>query len=156
MRLRLAAVLVLLALLGALRAAAQAGIGDFAPTLPDGIGDVSRWQLVTGDFDTRRARGEYRFYVNPARTAMYQLMRYRVQLLEGATDEERRRGPAERVAFVRQPGAREPMALWERQPPGADPAWREIVAGTSAYRLEMGVLMRVLGVHRVARTAEAP
>jgi hypothetical protein len=153
MRLRVAVALVLL---GALGAAAQERNGDFAPALPDGIVDVSRWQLVTGDFDTPTARGAYRFYVNPARAAMYQLMRYRVQLLEGATDEERRRGPAERVAFVRQPGVREPMALWERQPPGADPAWREIVAGTSAYRLEMGVLMRVLGVHRVARTAEAP
>ena len=153
MRLRLVAALLLL---GALRAAAQGGTGAFAPTLPDGIGDVSRWQLVTGDFDTRRARGEYRFYVNPARPAMYQLMRYRVQLLEGATGEERRRGPAERVAFIRQPGVREPMVLWERGPAGADPAWREIAAGTNAYRLEMGVLMRVLGVHGAVRSAEVP
>jgi hypothetical protein len=153
MRLRLAAALLLL---GALRAAAQSGAGAFAPTLPDGIGDVSRWQLVTGDFDTRQARGAYRFYVNPARLAMYQLMRYRVQLLEGATSEERRRGPAERVAFVRRPGVREPMALWERGPEGADPAWREVAAGTNAYRLEMGVLLRVLGAHGAGNSVEVP
>jgi len=152
MRPRLVAALLLV---GALRAAAQGWTGDFAPTPPEGIGDVSRWQVVAGDFDTRRARGEYRFYVNPSRPAMYQLMRYRVQFLEGATDEEQRRGPAERVAFIRQPGVREPMALWERGPAGADPAWLEVAAGTNAYRLEMGVLIRVLGVHGAVR-AEVP
>ena len=153
MRLRLLAALLLL---GALRATAQGGTGAFAATLPDGIGDVSRWQLVSGDFDTSSARGEYRFYVNPARPAMYQLMRYRVQLLEGASGEEVRRGGAERVAFIRQPGVREPMALWERGPAGADPAWLEVAAGTNAYRLEMGVLIRVLGVHGARSGAEGP
>jgi hypothetical protein len=153
MRLRLAAVLLLL---GALRAAAQGGTDAFAPSLPDGIGDVSRWQIVTGDFDTLGARGEYRLYVNPARSAMYQLMCYRVQFLEGATVEERGRGAGERVAFVRRPGLREPMALWERAPPGSGPAWLEVAAGTNAYHLEMGVLMRVLGIHRAARSTEVP
>jgi hypothetical protein len=153
MRPRLVAALLLV---GALRAAAQGGTGDFAPTLPEGIGDVSRWQLVAGDFDTRRARGEYRFYVNPSRPAMYQLMRYRVQILEGATDEEQQRGGVERVAFIRQPGVREPMALWERGRTGRDPAWLEIAAGTNAYRLEMGVLMRVLGAHSAASPTEVP
>lgn len=153
MRPRLLAALLIV---GALRAAAQGGTGNFAATLPEGIGDTSRWQLVAGDFDTRRARGEYRFYVNPSRPAMFQLMRYRVQLLEGATDEEQRRGGAERVAFIRQPGVREPMALWERGRAGAGPAWLEIAAGTNAYRLEMGVLIRVLGAQGAARHAEVP
>jgi|OpeIllAssembly_1097287.scaffolds.fasta_scaffold1321811_1 hypothetical protein len=153
MRLRLAAALLLL---GALRAAAQDGPGAFAPSLPDGVDDVSRWQLVRGDFDTPKARGEYRFYVNPARPAMYQLMRYRVELLAATTEEERRRGPAERVAFVRRPGVREPMVFWERGAAGATPAWREILAGTDEYRMEIGVLMRVLGVHRASPTTEVP
>jgi hypothetical protein len=48
------------------------------------------------------------------------------------------------------------MALWERAPPGARPAWLEVAAGTDAYRLEMGVLMRVLGIHRAAPSTEVP
>ena len=38
--------------------------------------------------------------------------------------------------------------------PGA-PSWREILAGTDEYRMEIGVLMGVLGVHRAA-PREAP
>jgi hypothetical protein len=147
MRLRLASALLLAC---AARATGQEGVADFSPTLPSGVGDVSGWQLISGDFTTRSARGEYRFYVNPARAAMYQLMRYRVQLLGATTGEERRRGPAERVAFVRQPGVREPMLFWEREPAGVTPAWRAIGAGTDEYRMEIGVLMGVLAVHRAA------
>ena len=152
MRLRLAAALLLV---GSLRAAAQEAPEAFAPSLPDGVGDVSRWKLVTGDFETPKLRGEYRFYVNPARNAMYQLMRYRVDLLAATTAGERRRGGAERVAFVRRPGVREPMAFWEKGVAGTPP-WREILAGTDEYRMEVGVLMGVLGVHRAARTFEEP
>jgi hypothetical protein len=140
---------VALLLVGSLPAAAQEAREAFSSSLPYGVGDVSRWQLVTGDFETPTLRGEYRFYVNPARGAMYQLMRYRVELLAATTAEQRRRGRAERVAFVRRPGVREPMAFWEKGAPGAPP-WREILAGTDEYRMEVGVLMGVLGVHRAA------
>lgn len=153
MRLRLALVLLFV---GATRAAGQEGVAAFSPTLPEGVGDVSRWELITGDFETQATRGEYRFYVNPARAAMYQLMRYRVQLLGATTGEERRRGTAERVAFVRQPGVRKPMLFWEREPAGVTPAWRAIGAGTDEYRMEVGVLMSVLAVHRAARAAQVP
>ena len=119
MRLRLLAALLLL---GALRATAQGGTGAFAATLPDGIGDVSRWQLVSGDFDTSSARGEYRFYVNPARPAMYQMMRYRVQLLEGAS------GAAGAASAARgawpssaRPGCWGPMGLPRSMGAGGEP-----------------------------------
>jgi hypothetical protein len=140
----------------AARAAGPEDVATFSPTLPSGVGDVSGWQLVIGAFETRGARGEYRFYVNPARAAMYQLMRYRVQLLDATTDGERRRGSAERVAFVRQPGTRQPMLFWELEPPGVTPAWRAIGASTDEYRREIGVLMIVLAVHRAARADHAP
>jgi hypothetical protein len=119
------------------------------------VGDVSRWEIITGDFEARRMRGAYRFYVNPSRQAMYQLMRYRVELL-GRGGEETRGGSAERVAFVRRPGTREPMLLWARSAGGAEPAWRPIGPDTDEYRVEIGVLMRVLAVHRAVRAAQAP
>src|SRR6185436_13127668 len=62
-------------------AAALAGAEDaptFAGNLPTAVGDVSRWQVVTGSFETESARGSYLFYVNPARSGLYQLMRYKV------------------------------------------------------------------------------
>lgn len=148
MRLALAASL-LLALAPAARSEAP-GAG-FAEALPRGVADVSRWEVVTGDFDTSLMRGSYRFYVNPARQAMYQLMRYRVELLDRAGDGGR--GSAERVAFVRHPGAREPMLIWVRQAPGE---WRALVADTEEYKIEIGVVIGVLAIHRAARAGGAP
>ena len=122
---------------------------DFAPTLPPGVADVSAWQVVTGSFETTAARGTYLFYVNPARSGLYQLMRYRVELRAAATPEERDRSSAERVAFIPRPEVREPMLCWERTA-GDAAAWKAVSAGTSEYNLEMRVLMRVLAVHRTA------
>ena len=131
------------------------GAGPFAPTLPAAVSDVSGWDIVTGEFETTAERGSYIFYVNPARKALYQLMRYRVELRNPESPEERRRGWAERVAFIPRPGVREPMLCWERLV-GAEPAWREVPSETPAYVLEMRVLMRVLAVHRTARLATPP
>jgi hypothetical protein len=124
----------------------------FAATLPAAVGDVSGWQVVTGSFELPAARGSYELYVNPARSAIYQLMRYRVELLGVATEAERQRGSAERVAFIPRPGAPEPMLCWVRTA-GDEPAWRVIAPATPEYLLEMSVLMRTLAVHRAARAA---
>jgi hypothetical protein len=128
------------------------GVGPFAQTLPAAVGDVSGWEVVTGEFETTAERGSYAFYVSPTRKALYQLMRYRVELRNPEGPEERRRGGAERVAFVPRPGVREPMLCWERST-GAEPAWRVVASESPAYLLEMRVLMRVLAVHRTARLA---
>ena len=132
--------------------AAPSGSGAFAATLPTTVGDVSGWEVVTGEFETVAERGSYRFYVSPPHGALYRLMRYRVELRNAESPEERQRGMAERVAFIPRPGVREPMLCWERLA-GAEPRWREVAAGTAAYSLEMRVLMRVLGAHRAARSA---
>jgi hypothetical protein len=125
-------------------------VADFAPTLPPGVADVSAWQVVTGSFETTAVRGSYLFYVNPARSGLYQLMRYRVALRAAATPEEQSRSSAERVAFIPRPEVREPMLCWERTP-GDATAWRELAAGTNEYNLEMRVLIRVLAAQRPAR-----
>ena len=116
------------------------------------MGDVSSWTVVSGSFETDAQRGSYRLYVNPARSALYQLMRYQVELRTPESPEERRRGTAERVAFIPRPGvasrccagsaSREPSRRGTRSP-----------RGRREYVLEMNVLMRVLGAHRAARLA---
>jgi hypothetical protein len=142
----------LLVAVGPPAAGAEEPDDGFAATLPAAVGDVSSWLVVTGSFDSATAHGSYRLYVNPARRAIYQLMRYRIELVGGATELERGRGSAERVAFIPRPGAHEPMLCWERTS-GAEPAWRAIAPATPEYLLEMDVLMRMLAVHQAARQA---
>jgi len=143
-----------LLLAAAARAAAPDPDPGFASTLPAAVGDISGWEVVTGDFETPRMRGSYRFHVNPARQAMYQLMRYRVELV-GPADGDPRRAPGERVAFVQHPGTREHMLIWVRETlAGSD--WRSIAADTNEYKIELGVLMGVLAVHRAVRAGASP
>lgn len=138
---------LLLALLLLVSAGADvAGEAGFAPTLPDSVGDVSGWELVSGSFETPGFRGDYRFYVNPERQALYQLMRFRTATAGGSG------APldAEKVAFVPRPSMREPMLCWRRQPPGRVPQWRLLEPGSDEYVAEMTTLIRVIAIHRAA------
>jgi hypothetical protein len=150
MRLPLAA--ALLVSLGALPAPARATDLVFAATLPPGVADVAGWELVTGDFETPKLRGAYRLYVNPARLALYQVMRYRVQRLPSSAGPGDATLRAERVVFVRRPGVREPVECWERRAPGSAPEWRALAPGTGEYVAEMAQLTEVLAIHRAARS----
>ena len=136
-------------LLGPALASSQ-DVATFAVVLPEGVADVGGWEIVSGEFETTTARGAYRFHVNPRRQALYQVMRYRVELLTPSTSLQRGRGLGERLAFVRRPGTAEPLKCWERKPAGTVPPWRELEAGTDEYKLEMALLMQVLAVHRAA------
>ena len=129
-----------------LAATGSARAADFAPTMPEGVADVSGWELVSGNFDTPGFRGDYHFYVNPQRQALYQVMRYRTATSGGTGDPL----GAERVAFVGRPGVHEPMLCWERQPAGATLRWRVLAPGTPEYLAEMSTLMRVIAMHRTA------
>lgn len=129
--------------------AGEAGAG-FAPTLPPGIADVSGWETVAGQVDSTQVRGGFIFYVNPSFGAIYQVMRYRVQLVAPIGNLEEHRASTERVVYVRHPGLREPLQCWAATSPGTGPTWREIAPGSDEYRMEMFTLTRVLAVHRKA------
>lgn len=143
-------------LVGSAPASAQDVTPDFFAVLPEGVDDISGWETVSGEFLTPVARGAYLFHVNPRRPALYQVMRYRVELLAPSNTLERERGSSERFAFVRRPGTTEPIKCWELQAPGAFPRWREVQAGTPQYRLEMAMLIQVLAVHRGTRLPAGP
>lgn len=143
--------LAAIALAAAAVVRAEPAATSFSETLPPGITDVSRWELVSGDFETPRIRGGYRFYVNPERVALYQVMRYRVQRLPFGSERGDAALGAERVVFVRRPGVREPIECWERQAPGSPAEWRALDPGTAEYRTEVLVLTEVLAVHRATR-----
>jgi hypothetical protein len=144
-----------LLLLASSLSAGDGGAG-FAPTLPQGVADVTGWETVTGDVDTAQVRGGFLFYVNPRFGAMYQVMRYHVRLLAPTNALEEHRSSTERVVYVRHPGLREPLLCWAAGSPGMAPAWRQIAAGTEEYRMEMYTLMRVLALHRAALAVAQP
>jgi hypothetical protein len=148
--------IVALVLLGLAPASPQDVTHRFSAVLPEGVDDISGWETVSGEFQTPVARGAYRFHINPRRPALYQVMRYRVELLAPSNPIEKERIASERFAFVRRPGTTEPIKCWELQAPGADPRWRELRAGTAQYQLEMAMLMQVLAVHRAARFSAGP
>ena len=139
-----------LLLLGCVPASPQDVGVTFAAVLPEGVADVNGWEIVSGEFETATARGAYRFHVNPRRQALYQVMRYRVELLAPSTSLQRSRRLSERLAFVHRPGTAEPLRCWAREPTGTVPPWRKLDAGTDEYQLEMALLMQVLAVHRAA------
>lgn len=130
--------------------AAGAAGGDFATPPPDLVVDVSRWELVSGTFSNARVEGAFRFYVNPERAALYQLMRYRVRFLRPATELERRYRPVEKLVWNARPGETRPLRCFEHAA-GADgqaAGWREMRHGDREYDDEMAVLILVLGLHR--------
>lgn len=67
--------------------------GPFAAPLPAAVGDVSRWEIVTGSVEAETESGSYRLYVSPTRLGIYQLIRYQVELRGGTSPEERVREP---------------------------------------------------------------
>ena len=123
----------------------------FARQLPVEMGDLSTFEVVSGDFANAAAAGRYRFYVNPLFQGLYQVMRYRVHFtVDGQA------APTEKVVWNRQPGQRVPLLVWARVATGEPVRWRSITPGTEEYVIEMGRLMQVLFAQGAARTRPLP
>jgi hypothetical protein len=133
-------------------------LAEFTSPTPDGVDNVSQWEVVKGEFENAHAAGAYRFYVSPGRQALYQLMRYRVSFRAPVSEEERRNRSTEKLVWNGHPGERVPLLCWERvAATGSAPAyWRELSPGTAEYFWEMRVLIQVLSLHQTARKAEGP
>ncbi|HKC13997.1 MAG TPA: hypothetical protein VKI41_18380 [Vicinamibacteria bacterium] len=131
---------------------------EFTSPAPEGVDNVSAWEVVEGRFENARAAGAYRFFVSPRRQALYQLMRYRVTFRAPVSEEERQNRPTEKLVWNQHPGERVPLLCWERVVPtdSAPAYWRELSPGSAEYVWEMRVLIQVLSLHQTARTAEGP
>ncbi len=66
-------------------------VAHFARNVPTVVPSVEGWERIAGDFEFQKPRVavQYEFYVNPARPAIYEVVRYRVTDLapppEGST-----------------------------------------------------------------------
>lgn len=130
---RVAAAMVFAALAG------QAGSLD--ATLPPGVPDAQSlgWERVTGDVASAKDAARYEFYVNPRRTAIYEVVRYRFT--------RNGREESEKLVWNRPEAGQRPACYWR----GDDGGWRALAQGSTAYRDEMLTLMRVYALHRGAR-----
>jgi hypothetical protein len=124
----------------------------FTSRVPDPIPSLRGWERITGDFgvDDPPTRVEYEFYVNPARPAAYEVVRYRIT--------ERADTPANRHY------ASTEKLQWDRDGrdvrrfecvPGvmSDPRpcrWREMAKDSQEYEREVPVMLWLYGLHHQA------
>lgn len=128
---------------------------DLSTDLPAAIPDMSGWEVVTGEIDNARMQANYRFYVNPEREALYQVIHYRVRLFGPTAEAGRRYPPTEKLVWNEKPG-RAHLRCFERVPAGSGRGvrWAERAHGTPDYLDEMGMVVQILALHRQARLGQ--
>lgn len=133
--------------LRALLVLAASGVegADFTLAPPYAITGLAGWEVMDGELEPPGLAAGYRFYVNPARPALYTVMRYRVR------DEGTRPAPTEKFVWVERPGEPVPLRCFELvapTPPRTDPSWREMRPGTEEYVREMRTVIAVLAARQ--------
>jgi hypothetical protein len=111
---------------------------DFAALPPQSIVGFATFQVLGGELASPRLNAGYRFYVDPARAALFTVMRYRLRATgsEGA--------PTEKFVWNERPGQRFPLRCFEWVEATSGGAWREMAPGSVAYSSEMRTLGLVL------------
>jgi hypothetical protein len=119
------------------------GAATLSLSLPPGVpdGDGLGWEHIHGDVATSQEGAVYEFYVNPARSGIYEVVRYR---------------------FTRAGRAENEKVVWNRLPRGEGPScfahegdgsWRLLRNGSQEYKDEMMTAIRVYAMHRRVRLA---
>ncbi len=111
---------------------------DFTAPPPHPIAGFATYEVFQGEVASPRLKAGYRFYVDPARGALFKVMRYRLR----ATHAEPM--PTEKFVWNERPGQGVPLRCfeWTETPEGG--AWRELGAGGADYAREMSTLTLVL------------
>jgi hypothetical protein len=118
---------------------------DFTLLPPHAIAGLAGWEVLAGELEPPGLAAGYRFYVNPARPALYTIMRYRLRAGGKGT------APTEKFVWVERPGEPVPLRCFEVVPPippGTKPSWREMRPGTQEYMREMQTVVAVLGARQ--------
>jgi hypothetical protein len=130
-----------------LAAAAVPLTGGFVSHLPAEVPDTSGWQKVSGSAELTdgSASVTYEFYVNPARAARYDVIRYRIHGWKGDPGGPPYR-PTERLQW--QAGNND-LRRYECVPGrSGECAWRQLERDSVEYHSEFPIIMWVLSVHR--------
>jgi len=118
--------------------ASLARAGDFAAEPPLPIARFAAFEVFGGELHSPRLRAGYRFYVDPARAALFSVMRYRLR--SNGTGVL----PTEKFVWNERPGQGVTLRCFEWVEAGGGGSWRELSAGSAAYGQEMQTLRMVL------------
>lgn len=116
----------------------RAAAADFVAPPPRSIVGLATFQVLAGELASPRLNAGYRFYVDPARGALFTVMRYRVRN-PGSGD-----APTEKLVWNERPGQRLPLRCFEWVEASSGGTWQELDPRSVAYSSEMRTLVRVL------------
>lgn len=119
-------------------AGSPAAAADFAAPPPYPIAGFAAYEVFQGEIASPRLKAGYRFFVDPARGAMFTVMRYRLRATSGES------APTEKLVWNERPGQRVPLRCFEWAETAEGGAWRELGAVDAAYEREMSTLRLVL------------
>jgi hypothetical protein len=117
----------------------------FPPALPGRL-TLAGWEQVRGEVRDANGRVDYRFYVDPARRALYRITQYRIVPARGPAETEKllwneTPGRARLQCYERVSERDwETLWLWERW------RWRQLEPDSARYRNEM---MTAAGIYRL-------
>ena len=129
--------------------ATSLAVAQFSKDVPMAIPSVEGWERITGDLEFARqlVAVQYEFYVNPARPAAYEVVRYRVTDLGPVPKDKARYPTTEKLQWDRDGRDLRRFECVQRAPAGAGCAWQEMEKGGPDYLREVPVLLWLYGAH---------
>jgi len=124
-------------------------VAQFSKDVPMAIPSVEGWERITGDLEFARQRVavQYEFYVNPARPAIYEVVRYRVTDLGPVPRDKVRYPTTEKLQWDRDGRDLRRFECVASPEAGGACAWHEMEKGGAAYVREVPVLLWLYGAH---------
>ena len=115
----------------------------FTTELPPGVPELDRWTKASGSAEMEGTLLQYELYYNPGR-ADYEVIRYR--LTGRSAQDGEPYSPNERMQWQ---AALKDLRRFECEPLFAGGChWRELDKKSPEYARELGMVLRVLGLHR--------
>ena len=133
----------------ALTATPLAVVAQFSGEVPMAVPSVEGWERIVGDLElaSPHVAVQYEFYVNPARPAIYEVVRYRVTDL-GPVPKGRVRYPTtEKLQWDRDGRDLRRFECVQKAANGAGCTWHEMEKGGPDYMREVPVLLWLYGAH---------
>jgi hypothetical protein len=132
-------------------------VAQFSKKVPMAIPSVQGWERITGDleFESPRVAVQYEFYINPARPAAYEVVRYRVTDLGPARTDKPRYPTTEKLQWDRDGRDVRRFECVENSAGEAGCAWQEMEKGGADYLREVPVLLWLYGAHHKSTQGRA-
>jgi hypothetical protein len=131
-------------------------VAQFSKSVPQTIPSVRGWERITGDlvFEDPRVAVQYEFYVNPARPAIYEVVRYRVTDLGPVRTDKARYPTTEKLQWDRDGRDLRRFECVAASAAEAGCSWQEMEKGGAHYLREVPVLLWLYGAHQKASRAQ--